>query len=312
MGIFLTILAAILILVGIAVTWKGKLVEEHRNPYTRNVEEVVTPIRWVGVIGLLGGALVLFLSSFTVIGAKEVGVNYAFGKSKGTLTSGWNWVTPWSSVENFDAALQPLKLSGGGDDNGDPIEVRMNGNTITAKVEVSMEWQLDDTADITPLWREYRTFDKITENVVRRRLSAALNTVFDKYDPLASLKGDGTTVPTSTLEKSVVDEMARIMPKGIRIHTLFIPKVIYPDTVQHQLNQYIAAVNDTKIAQQQKLTAEQRRLANEELTKGGAVLSPGVLYQNCLDLVERLMKDGKALPAAFSCGAPPMVTVPVK
>jgi regulator of protease activity HflC (stomatin/prohibitin superfamily) len=311
MGIFLTILAAVLILVGLAVVVKGKWTTQERI-YTGKVVEVDYSIRPYGAGVVLAGLLVLFLSSFTVIGAKEVGVNYAFGKASGTLTSGWNWVAPWSSVEKFDAALQPLKLSGGKDDNGDPIEVRMNGNTITANVEVSMEWQLDDTADITPLWKEYRTFDKITENVVRRRLSAALNTVFDKYDPLASLKGDGTTVPTSTLEKSVVEELDRILPKGVRIHSLFIPKVIYPDTVQAQLNQYIAAVNDTKIAQQQKLTAEQRRLANEELTKGGAILTPGVLYQNCLDLVERLMKDGKALPAAFSCGAPPTTVVPVK
>lgn len=307
MGITLTILSGLLILAGIGVVWKGTWTETTsrgaQNEYS---------IRWLGALGLLAGLFTLFLSSFTVVGAKEVAVNYSFGTSNATLTSGWNWVAPWSSNETFDAALQPLKLSGGGDDNGDPIEVRMNGNTITAKMEVSLEWQLDDSADITPLWKEYRTFDKITENVVRRRLSAALNTVFDKYDPLASIKGNGTTVPTSSMESAVIAEMQRILPTGIRIHTLYLPRVDYPANVQAQLDQFIAAINDTRIAEQQKLTATQRRLANEELTKGGSVLTPGVLYQNCLDLVERLAKDGKGLPAAFNCGTPPLVTVPVK
>lgn len=312
MGIFLTILSGLLILAGIGVIWKGTWTESRMEPYTRKVTEEQHSIRWVGALALGAGAFVLFLSSFSIVGAKNIEVNYAFGRPNKTMTSGWNWTTPWSSNESFDAALQPLKLSGGGDDNGDPIEVRMNGNTISAKVEIAMEWQLDDNADITPLWKEYRSFDKITENVVRRRLSAALNTVFDKYDPLASLKGNGTTVPTSSMEEAVKTELRRILPTGIKIQTLYIPKIIYPANVQAQLDQYIAAVNDTKIAQQQTLTAEQRRLANEQLTKGGSVLTPGVLYQNCLDLVERLMKDGKTLPAAFNCGAPPVVTVPVK
>lgn len=312
MGIFLTILSGLLILAGIGVIWKGTWTESRTEPYTHKVYDEKYSIRWIGAIGLAVGSLVLFLSSFSVVGAKEIEVNYAFGQPNKTMTSGWNWVAPWSSNETFDAALQPLKLSGGGDDNGDPIEVRMNGNTISAKVEIAMEWQLDDDADITPLWKEYRSFEKITENVVRRRLSAALNTAFDKYDPLASLKGNGTTVATSSMEDAVKKELERILPSGIKIQTLFIPKIIYPANVQAQLDQYIAAVNDTKIAEQQKLTAVQRRLANEELNRGGNTLTPGVLYQNCLDLVERLMKDGKALPAAFNCGAPPVVTVPVK
>lgn len=310
MSIFLLILAGILVIVGLFGAIRGSLTTTQRNRYGDPIESSFS-IRGLGFGVLAIGLFLLFLNSFTVVSAKNVAVQHAFGKPIATLTSGWNWVAPWSSIEHFDAALQPLKLSGGGDDNGDPIEVQMAGKTITAKVELSMEWQLDETADITPLWKEYRTFEKINENVVRRRLSAALNTVFDKYDPLASLKGTGTTVSTSALESSVIAELQKILPKGIRIHTLFIPKIIYPNHIQNQLNQAIAAVNDTKIAEQQKLTAIARRQANEELAKG-TTLSPGVLYQNCLDLVERLVKDGKALPPAFTCGVPPATVFPVK
>ena len=307
MAIFWLILAGLMFILGIGFVAKGPI--DVRGSFG---ETTTVPLRAIGFLTILAGLLTLFLNMFTVVEAKSVGVEHAFGKSRNTLSRGWNWVVPWSTIEVYDASLQPLKLSGGGGDNGDPIKVQMAGKTISAEVEVNMEWQLDENADITEIWKDYRTFDKITENVVRRRLSSALNTVFDKYDPLASLKGDGTTVSTATLETSVQTELQNILPAGIRINSLFIPKIVYPGNVQAQLDQYIAAVNDTKVAQQQKLTAIARREANEALVSGGATLTPGVLYQNCLDLVERLIKDGKALPPAFTCGAPPATVLPVK
>lgn len=315
MGITLTILASLLILAGVAVIIKGTItdvrtVRSGGRYGTSEEQEFERPIRWVGAIVLSVAAAILFFNSFTIVGAKNVAVEYAFGKSKATLTSGWNWVAPWSDVESFDASLQPLKLSGGKDDNGDPIVVQMNGRTITAQVEVSLEWQLDDSVDITPLWKDYRTFDKITENVVRRRLSGALNTLFDTYNPLAAIKGEGG-VKLSDLEEQARIKVQGVMPKGILIRSLYLPKFIYPDNVQAQLNSYVASVNETEIAKQQEQTALARKRANEALADGGQI-SQAVLYQNCLDLVERLVKDGKALPAAFSCGAPPATVVPVK
>jgi regulator of protease activity HflC (stomatin/prohibitin superfamily) len=304
MAIATLIVSILVILAGFALVVKGRVRDEVNKRELR--------VRGAGVVVLLVGLGLMFINSFTVVGAKNVAVEHSFGKPGRTLTNGWNWVAPWASTEHFDASLQPLKLSGGGDDNGDPITVQMNNRTITAQVEVLVEWQLDDTKDITPLWKEYRTFEKISENVVRRRLSSALNTLFDKFDPLAALKGDGTTVALSDLERDAKAAVQALMPDGIQIRSLYLPKFIYPEQVQAQLNQYIAAVNDTKIAQQQKATATARREANEELTKNGSALTPGLLYQNCLDLVERLAKDGKPLPPAFNCGTPPTPVLPVR
>lgn len=295
MGIALLIIAVLAGLGGFALIAKGEIDGER--------------VRGYGAALLLAGLALLVLDSFTVVSPKNVGVPVAFGRAGDNLDNGIHFVAPWASVEEFDATRQTLKLSGGGDDNGDPIVVRL-ANGTTAKVEVSLEWQLDDNGNIKQLYLDYREFGRLQDNVVRRRLSAALNTVFEKYDPLASIKGDGTTAPVSTLEDDAKKALQGLMPNGITIQTLFLPKIEFDGSVQAQINQYVNAVNETKIAQQQELTAEARKRANDKLAGGD--LTSGVLYQNCLDMVERMTKDGKALPAAFTCGAGPTAVVPVK
>lgn len=293
MGLALFILAVIIILIGI-----GVLAVAFKDDEGYGIAALI----------LFLGVLILGLDSFTVVGSKDVAVQTSFGKPVGTLDNGFHLVRPWSSTESFSAARQPLKLSGRGDDNGDPILVRL-ANGTTAKVEVSAEWRLDDKSDITQLYLDYKTFDKITENVVRRRLSAVLNRVFEKYDPLAAISGKGEVVPLANLERESLSKLQAEMPKEIKIESLYLPKIEYDKGVQEQINQFINAVNDTKIAKQQLETATARKAANEQL--GSGALTAGILYQNCLDLVERLVKDGKTLPPAFNCGTTPTPVLPV-
>lgn len=263
----------------------------------------------IGAALLFLGLLILGLDSFTIVDSKNVAVQVSYGKTVGTLDNGFHWVRPWSSTESFSAARQTLKLSGGGDDNGDPIVVRLKNGT-DAEVEISAEWRLDDKADITQLYVDYRQFDKIQENVIRRRLSAVLNRVFEKYDPLVSISGKGETLPLALLEGQARDQLQAEVPQAILIDSLYIPKIKYAANVQAQIDSFINSVNETKIAKQQLETATARKEANEKL--GSGALTSGILYQNCLDLVERLTKDGKTLPPAFNCGAPPQTVVPVK
>lgn len=306
MSFVLLIVAALVILVGFVAVVKGKTTYDDSSHESQTLN--VRPLGfWILAVGLV----LLGLDSFTIVPPRNVGVQTAFGQATGTLPNGFHLVAPWSSVESFDATRQPLKLSGDKEDEGDPIVVRL-ANSTTATVEISLEWQLDSTADITQLYLDYRSFENIQKNVVYRRLSAVLNAVFEKYDPLASIKGDGTAIPLKTLEDEAAARLQAALPAGILVRTLYVPKIVYADSVQQQINNYINAVNETKIARQQKETATARQEANDLLAKGGK-LTPEVLYQNCLDMVERMTKDGKTLPAAFTCsGTSATAVVPVK
>lgn len=71
------------------------------------------------------------------------------------------------------------------------------------------------------------------------------------------------------------------------------------------LNGFAQALADTQIATQQKLTAEQQKLANDFLAAASSN-DPGVKYQNCLNLVKDLAAKGQLqnLPPTFNCGGP--------
>lgn len=301
------ILATIVLLAGIVALFIGKV----------DTQDFEFSTRGVGIALLAVALSILALDSYTIVPTRNIAVQTSFGKPVGTLDNGFHWIRPWSSTQDFDATIQTLKLSADKDDNGEPISVRL-ANGATATVDVTVQWQVDPNADITQLYLDYRNFDNIGTNVIRRQLSAALNDTFETYDPLAAMETDpekinngpvaGATL--ADLAKKANAKLASALPTGLTVRSLLIPKIVFDGAIQDKINQYLAAIAETQIAQQQLQTAFARKAANEKLAEGSN--SPGVLYQNCLDTVERLVRDGKVLPAAFTCGLPPTTVVPVK
>jgi regulator of protease activity HflC (stomatin/prohibitin superfamily) len=264
--------------------------------------------RWIGIVVLSLGLGTLGLNTFTLVPTRSVGVETAFGKPVGSLTNGFHWVRPWADIHDYDAAVQTMKLSGDKDDDGEPIVVRL-ANGSTAIADLTVQWQLDQNANITQLHMDYREFNKIRDNVVRRQLSAAANEAMEKYDPLISLsKGENGGESLSQLADKVKAALQDALPDGIIVRSVLMPKIVFADEVQAKINQYLAALAETKIAEQRQKTAEAQKKANDLLAAGTST-SQAVLYQNCLDMVERLSRDSKPLPAAFSCGNPPVTTV---
>lgn len=298
----LFILFLILAATGLILIGKGQV---------GNSREGYFSLRPIGIGVLALGILLLAVDSFTIVPTRNLAVQTSFGKPAGTLGNGFHLIAPWSATEEFDATIQTLKLSDDKDDNGEPIRVRL-ANAATATVDVTVQWQIDPNANITQLYLDYRNFDNIGTNVVRRQLSSALNSTFETYDPLLSLKGGDRTDMTTLadLAKDASSKLSAALPAGVLVRSLLIPKITFDDSIQAKINQYLAALAETQIAEQRQKTAEAQKKANDLLAVANS--TPAVLYQNCLDMVERLTRDGKVLPAAFTCGAGPAVVVPVK
>lgn len=309
------IVAVLVALIGAAVAVKGKVTVDTGTKYNPETKEV--SFRWVGAVILGFAVLILGFDSFTVVKPRNVAVSTSFGKVQDTMDSGPHLVAPWSAIEKFDASLQTLTLTGAKNDSGDPIKVRL-ASMATADLEVTMQWQIDQHADITNLYLDYRHFDKIEQNVVRARLRTTLNRVFESYDPFVALrmtelaKKDPTIKPVTMtdLEKATLQELELAMPQGIKVKTIQFGRPVFDKDTENRLAQLRTSLIDTQIAEQQKLTAEAQRQANDKLASGD--LSWGVLFQNCLAMVERTARDGLSLPGAFSCGAPPTAVYPVK
>lgn len=296
------IIAIIVASIGVALIGKGKIVIDSGRR-----DESEFGIRWIGglVIGL--AFLILVFDSFTIVPTRNIGVTIAFGKPTGTLGNGFHLIAPWESVEEYDAAIQTLKLDG--DDETPAPTVRL-ANAATARVDVTVQWQIDPNADITQLHLDYRNFENIQDNVVKRQLQAALNAVFEGYDPLVAIKGGQSQTTLAELGDKVSQRLGGLLPRGVIVRSVTIPLIRFSPEVQQALDKYQQEIAATQIAEQRRKTAEAQKAANDLLASANN--TPGVLYQNCLDLTERMAQQGKPLPPAWTCGPPPTTVVPVK
>lgn len=276
-------------LLGVAAIWKKTV----RDEFGKTINT-----RGLGLFIVVVGLLIIGLDSFTVVAPRNVAVQTFAGRPVGTLDNGFHWVAPWTSTTSFDASIQTVKLTGAEDDNGSPVSVNMAAGT-TGDIQITIEWRIDDKVDITDLYLEYKEFEKIGKNVVERRLPSVLAKVFEKHDPTAFIDGK-ESVLLSSYEPEVKRQLQAVMPKGVLINTVFLGRPIFNKEIQARIDQFVAAVGDTRTAEQQKKTAQLRADANNILAN--AKLSGDVVSQNCLDMVERLVNSGKSLPPAFTCG----------
>lgn len=311
MGAFIFALAVIVVgLIGLAVAFKLDL-----SPKTDRRGNVEPPFisRTVAVaiavaVMFLGG-LIVFFDSYVIIPARNVGIVNTFGKAEATLDNGWHWVKPWSSVEHVDATVQNINMNadlGQWDKNVcTTIAVRL-GNQTTACLDLTLQWNVDPNANANKLWQSYRgtnneVVPNIGRNVVQRELQRAANKAFESYNPLAVLTG-GHTTTTVDLSNAILSDMKQSVDPGVIVDKFLISLVHYDAVTQAKLNGFAQALADTQIATQQKLTAEQQKLANEVLAAASSS-DPGVMYQNCLNLIKDLAAKNQLqnLPEVFSC-----------
>jgi len=290
---FLFILAMLALLIGAGFAIKGDVGN--------------TNVRGWGLTAIIAGLAMFFLSMIAIVPTKNIGVTVAFGKPTGTISNGWHIVAPWEEVTNYDATIQTPDLA-----QLPVFDVRI-ANGMTAKMRVSVDWQLADEADITKIHSDWRGFDKIEPRVVNPRLFDALNKVFEKYDPLAVLQtstdGRVTTeaVTFAQLEANVNAEIGKTLPNGIKVRRLQIPFVEYPKVIQDALDNFRKELAATQTALQQKVTAAAQRDAINTLAE--AKLTPEAFAQQCLIVTERLAQQGKAISPAWSCVAGGVQTV---
>jgi regulator of protease activity HflC (stomatin/prohibitin superfamily) len=314
MGWFVTGLVALLLAVTTLII--RSLIKAH-EPGHRDYTDTKLARRGAMVLAVVLGVLgltIMFLDSYTIIPARNVGVVNTFGNANRALDNGWHWVAPWSSVEQIDATVKTVTLDA---DLGQwaqgvctGVTVRL-ANQTTACLDITIQWNLDQRANVNELWQRYRganddLIGNIQNNVVIRETRRAANLEFADYNPLVALNPDNkATVKTADqLNTETLAKLRTFVDPGISIDTVFISVTHYDAVTQQKLNGYAQALADTQIATQQKLTAEQQRLANEKLASSTATDDPGVLYQNCLNLVFSLAAKGQLqnLPPTFNCG----------
>lgn len=267
-----------------------------------------------GVITVVIALFLIIVSCARVVPARSVGVEVTFGKVTNLYDSGLHWTKPWAGVKKFPSTIQTVVLQGDGKDADEACVTVRLANQTTACVDVSARWSINttDKQAIKDLYANWLSFDGLEKNLIIPQVKHAMMGPFDDFDPLKALQDSGQVEATRTLEQQANDQLRDYVGGAITVNALTINLVHYDDTTQQKLNGYAQAVADTRIAGQREQTAAAQRRANDAFAGSAASKDPAVLIQNCLDVTERMAKEGKQLPAGWTClgnGATPVLNV---
>lgn len=252
-------------------------------------------IRPIGAFLLVIALLLTALSSFTVVGARNVGVEKFYSATTGrTLGAGPHLKAPWNEVSDIDATIQPEEYS-----TNNPILVKI-GDQGEAKVALSYRWRINpEGAD--EIYKDYRNAEDITEAVrkalVSTNIKAALNEELGTYNPLSGVQIDSTMTPSeiakvtippipyADLNGAVQDNLeGKIADLGdlIEIQSVTISYIQLPGTTQDKINLFNAKIQDSKNALIDIAIKSAQATANDKLAKS-VDDSPNVLVSKCLD-----------------------------
>lgn len=296
------VFASILILVGI-FTGAASL-------FATNGEGQYDPVPVKSILrGVAAGAFLLFglvtvFASATTVTARAVGIQTSLGKYQATLSPGLQWTAPWSSVEEFPTQVQYLELKG---DNSVAVNYQGGGK---GNVDAVVRWRIDDK-NAEALWRKYRTFDNVRDQLVFSAAKDSVRVVVGEYKPNDARAGENLRPIT---EKVQADLGKTLGTDGVKIDSLSTTGVFLDAQTQTSLEKVIAANNDIERAKADKARAI---IDNEtaKLREQSGSLSDGALRRYCYDVTNSWdqSKNGP-LPATWNCagGQPAGVIVGAK
>lgn len=214
--------------------------------------------------------------SMTIVQARDVGVNVAFGKPVQVFDNGLHLKAPWSTVEILDGAVQNDIYSG-----ENAVRVRLGNNSI-ATADTSIQWRLK-TDDAMNIYKDYRNFDNIRSNLVDRNFRAALNEVMADYNPLDPDEMARGGADLNAIATEVQKKMEEKIGVQIEVRAVNITLINFDEATQTRIDELQSEIARTRIAEQKKETSTAEAESNEILEQS---ISEEVLISKCLDIVE--------------------------
>lgn len=264
--------------------------------------------RWIGLGVAIIALISLIFSSTTTVSAKNVGVAVNFGKvSQQTLSPGLHFKAPWTKVIEIDGTIQTDQYAG-----DSCIRVTI-GDGSQACAKITNRWQINPK-NAASIYEQHRSDDptqSFRAATISTELEQAISETLGNYNPISNLKvvggsDDATQVSFvpdyDKLSEQIEDNMKKRLDDAdqAKIVGITFSHLDLSDNTQKKINDYIAAVGETRIALQQKETAAAQAAANKELS-ASVSNDPNVLVSRCLDILKDSSQNGYKLPAGFSC-----------
>lgn len=302
------VVVVILLLVGVWFLVRGVAVgkDTHRRA-----------LRWPGAVVVLLAVVVSGFAFTYHTDAKDVSVITSFGKPVGQSGPGLHLKAPWQKTTQIDGTTQVDEYSGG---NCLPVRI---GDGSESCLSATVRWHINlEEAD--NIYSSYRSNDPtgvLRSAVVDTQFKAAAQDVLSKYNPVAGLQViEGTDAGAATqinfnpdydqTSKDLTAQMAERLGADptVVIDSITVSGLSLAESTQDTLNKFIAAVGQTRVAAQDKVTKAQEALGNKALA--AQKLTPEILASKCYDTVVQAIQAGYQLPAGFSCVGSSAVVIP--
>lgn len=255
------------------------------------------------------GFIIAVSMCFTTVSAKNVGVVVSFGAvDQNTRHSGLNFKAPWAEIVSIDGTIQTDEYNA-----QYTIPVRIGDGSV-AHATITNRWSINAESG-AKIYENYRSNDPtqtFRSAVVSTQLEAAVQKALKDYNPIAELKkvegtNTGQTVSFSpdydAVSKDMTEDMqARLKATGglANIESVTFSNLKLAPNTQKKLDNYIAAIGETRIAMQKEETAKAQANANKTLSDSVSN-DPNVLVSKCFDSVADAISSNYKLPAGFSC-----------
>lgn len=313
---FWFILSILLIVIG--GFWLGfapKAIYRSSTNYRGDVtDERAYPVKRYGVVFLVLAFFCLLVSTLSVVGPRNVGVEHVYNKTTGTNhDAGLVVKLPWESIEDIDTRIQPEEYKG-----EDCIYVKI-ADGGRACITVSYNWRVNkDNADQS--FQDYGKNDDTVVEEIRSAITsptmkAALNEEWGKFDPLAGaeITPDMTAQEIANIKLDVipdygaynkaikdnfdgkVDELGGL----VDLEKITVSYIALPEETQERIDRIKNKVLDSKAALLDVATKNAQAEGNLALAR--SLDDPNVLVSKCLDgLIEGAITN----QPGFSCWGP--------
>jgi regulator of protease activity HflC (stomatin/prohibitin superfamily) len=301
-GLFLALLA----IVGVGVTVLSS------NEDTKAVSTLSAAV--LGVLSVLS----IVIASADKVDTRNVGIVTEFGRPVGVRNTGITWHMPWQHIYEMSEAIQLQAFDGESYDKpGTAVQVRLKNNSA-AYVSLNLNWRLRP-GSAPKLFENYGgsnadVFSEIRENLVDRQAHVALANEFAKFDPTSNLetgpdgqlRGNLTAVDLAQMAVNVKNDLQAAVGEDIEIVDVRIPRLFYDGETQRRIDAFNQKVQETQNAQQDIITAQKRKEANDLIAQSvhGDL---AVVIAQCIN--EQINKN-RDPQGCWPIGGSPMIQMP--
>ena len=249
----------------------------------------------VGTAVLVLTGIVFLATSFTYVEARTVGITTAFGKPTGAISNGLSFTAPWVEVHRFPTDKQSLDLDSTDGSEGN-VAIKFAGGGA-GNVNLNVTWRVLDDNKAVKLFENWKTFDRVKNDLVGRNTPEIVNIIFGSYSPEDAVKGESIGKISDQVKTKLNDRFAA---DGITVDTVSIKRVDPSSEIQSRINRQVQAQADVETA---RIEQERAKIDNETNKLREQSLTEKALVNKCLDIVNTwdTAKNGQ-LPATFTCG----------